>query len=1034
MKRFLPNSSIILATTILSASLLTTSVVKANESKRTYSPAAELTTKFSKGRNIAELNYMQPFLANDNHLPILDVKLKLDNKKSKEINLGLVYRYNYNDNAILGAYTYFDHRRTGSGFSINGLTAGVEVLSKYIDARANIYIPQNKRKKIAHNSKKTIEIKGTSIFAISGGHKYESALKGYDIEVGTPLFAFSDTLNEKIGTKVFVARYSFTAKNVKAITGTRFRVEQDLGKVWLGNSSYRFHASAETQFDKVRKRQNFIGVGVKVLFNDKKNSYKKKPTGLSHRMMETVIRDVDIVTESHQETPTQNNFFMDGKEIKKIYYVGSAQSGYSGDGTKDNPLSIEQLNGLNCDDAIIVVTNIDQSKGGKTISRKDYAKIKKMPQVLNGKENTVLTTAGQDKVSIHINGTNGLTISSDDAKNTRVIVEGNQATPTDANTPGQTATIQLLAREEKEQVATQLETARVSHQEATILREELTPVVRELISNNANNTGNQNIENQAVENPIVENQPMENQAVENPIIENIVEDMIDEILPEEENEVVENEEELALQQIGVFKSGVIKDNLTQKQKDLYDLITNCGVWLKTNDGGNAYVIRQKQYDVVAKIITDNPNDDVDRIKGRIQNTIGIVSKDLHKDLAEKIMYFDGVVGGNVNDLGGQQGIGFGHTGPKDITLTSSLEKLRATYGILDGDKAINLAKLMVFETIKENIPLIGNNIGATSIGHNNTPATNEYKAAAKIYLDNCKAVQNETERDKQARIDRKNIAKAKITKGIKSSATAVNKYMAAYRALDRAEKANQYDVVYKRTLFTDNVIGRYNDKEMLAYAIIANIDVREIQKNLKLSGTKLTPTNIFTRQKENLLGLIDSLGDGQRGYNFDREHGVIDVGGINGLYTQDQGGAKLLVDSSTCAHGYCTRIIDSAQHHSMVNLSDASPANFTNEFNNTVKKQVNALPRLGKQGITNWLAGIEEIKVNYGNNGSINFTATDDDENPSNIPGSYQKILTDTATELDSRYSFNNANPKLQLVKKNTATNSFNNTVYIGFD
>ncbi len=73
--------SIALTTTIiLSAALLTTPVARANDSLYTYNPTAEVTTKFSKGRNIAELNYMQPFLANDNQLSVIDLKLKMDNQ------------------------------------------------------------------------------------------------------------------------------------------------------------------------------------------------------------------------------------------------------------------------------------------------------------------------------------------------------------------------------------------------------------------------------------------------------------------------------------------------------------------------------------------------------------------------------------------------------------------------------------------------------------------------------------------------------------------------------------------------------------------------------------------------------------------------------------------------------------------------------------------------------------------------------------------------------------------------------------------
>lgn len=386
IKNLLSPTKVYLRSGIIISIFFISLVAKGNEQKEyIYNPSAELVTKLSRGRKIAELNYMQPFFIKENHVTIFDLKLKLDNKRSKEVNLGLAYRYNYDDKVILGIYSYFDQRYTGNHFSVSGNTTGVEALSKYIDARANIYIPQNKRKKINHNSKKVV-INGTSIFAVSGGHTYESSLRGYDIEVGTPLFSFLDSLNEKFGTKIYVARYSFTGKNIKSIKGTRFRLEQNIGETLLGDNRYRFHISAETQFDKVRKRQNFIGLGLKVTFNDKKNSHKKKSNSLNHRMMETIIRDVDIVTESNVEPTVRNNFYMNGKEIKNIYYVGSADVDYTGSGTKESPFSFEQLKNMNYDDAVIIVTLIEESKGGREITRQDYMQMQEIPQILNGKK------------------------------------------------------------------------------------------------------------------------------------------------------------------------------------------------------------------------------------------------------------------------------------------------------------------------------------------------------------------------------------------------------------------------------------------------------------------------------------------------------------------------------------------------------------------------------------------------------------------------------------------------------------------------
>lgn len=296
----------ILASSVLSAVFLFAPAVKANTEAYDYTPSAEISTKLSHARKLVEFDYMQPFFARENSLPLLDLKLKLDNHKSKEINIGLAYRHNFEDQFILGAYGYFDHRNTGNDFSVNGTTIGAEMLSKYVDARANFYLPQNKRKKLSHNDKKSLEIAGSSIYLLSGGHLYETSLRGYDVEVGVPLFAFSDELNEKFGTKIYAARYIFTGKDVKAIKGARFRITQNLMEHYGDSNRYNLCLTAETQSDKVRKRQNFVGISFKITFNDKSNKYRRKQGSLRHRMMDTIIRDVDIVTlSSHARQDAQ---------------------------------------------------------------------------------------------------------------------------------------------------------------------------------------------------------------------------------------------------------------------------------------------------------------------------------------------------------------------------------------------------------------------------------------------------------------------------------------------------------------------------------------------------------------------------------------------------------------------------------------------------------------------------------------------------------------------------------------------------------
>ena len=412
-------------TSILSAVLLSSPAAKADIVEG-YSPTFEVSTRHSKKRHIAELDYMQPVWGNEEFLSLVDLKLKTDNDKSKEVNLGLAARYNFGDNVIMGVYGYFDHRRTGNDFGVSGATIGAEALSKYLDVRVNYYVPQDKKKKTADGGKKKVEIQGTRIYAVSGGHQYEYALKGYDFEVGTSLFAFNDELNDKFGTKLFVAKYDFRHKKAKPISGIRFRLEQKLGHLSFGGNGLDFTLNAETQYDKVRKRQNYIGVGAKLTFG---NEARKKPSQLKSRMMDTIIRDVDIVTETAKSARQISEFWTkEGRRIKNVYYVGGAGGGYKGTGTKDDPLSVGQLEAVDLSEAIVVVTTIDATKGGQDLTRDDYRTLQARPEVVSGSGKGVrLVAKGSEvvdtvEVAITHNSQSGMSVAVVDGKDDTTVV------------------------------------------------------------------------------------------------------------------------------------------------------------------------------------------------------------------------------------------------------------------------------------------------------------------------------------------------------------------------------------------------------------------------------------------------------------------------------------------------------------------------------------------------------------------------------------------------------------------------------------
>ena len=86
-----------------------------------------------------------PVWAPTNGVLFLNPRGSLRDEGENEINLGFGYRHLIpSQDFILGINGYFDSRESKYGNRFNQFGAGVEFLSKWVDARANYYLPEGK--------------------------------------------------------------------------------------------------------------------------------------------------------------------------------------------------------------------------------------------------------------------------------------------------------------------------------------------------------------------------------------------------------------------------------------------------------------------------------------------------------------------------------------------------------------------------------------------------------------------------------------------------------------------------------------------------------------------------------------------------------------------------------------------------------------------------------------------------------------------------------------------------------------------------
>jgi hypothetical protein len=286
-----------------------------------WGPFIDLDGKAGTQRNIGTGDLFVPFLQNGTSMLFADIRGRFDDHSDNEGNFGLGVRHMLDSGWNVGAYGFYDHRKTELGSTFGQATFGLEALSLDWDFRANLYQPVGSSVRNVSSSSST----GSSSTNSSSAAITDTAIqvstvttttnttttvttqdveqKGFDAEIGwrVPVFAAVDTTQ----LRVYGGFYRFYADNTNATQGPRGRIDLTIDQVPYLWEGARLELGTEVQNDGPRGTQAFAEARLRIPLQ----IFGQRPaelTAMERRMQDPVMRDVDIVDQSHTATASRS--------------------------------------------------------------------------------------------------------------------------------------------------------------------------------------------------------------------------------------------------------------------------------------------------------------------------------------------------------------------------------------------------------------------------------------------------------------------------------------------------------------------------------------------------------------------------------------------------------------------------------------------------------------------------------------------------------------------------------------------------------
>lgn len=217
----------------------------------------------------------------------LDLRASFLEDREQEVNAGLVFRrLGFNGQAILGLNAYYDYRWTEQDHEFDQAGAGIELLSTWIDFRANYYHPLGDAEVISEDSTiSSTRVGNKKVTVTDIIRSYEEPLPGFDAELGVWLPIFTNYIQ----TAIYGGYFDFDSDYVddRSFSGFKARVEARLNRYitldyeWLEEGA-------------LNESEHIAGVRFHVQLGSRAPT--ASTSHLSSRMYEMINRDFRIRT------------------------------------------------------------------------------------------------------------------------------------------------------------------------------------------------------------------------------------------------------------------------------------------------------------------------------------------------------------------------------------------------------------------------------------------------------------------------------------------------------------------------------------------------------------------------------------------------------------------------------------------------------------------------------------------------------------------------------------------------------------------